>query len=129
MKIIDEALLDCFRRKEACEWCHARTRAGLDPHHIIAKGMGGGNRLDHPWNLVALCRACHQLVHQGQILRIDLWAIVAAREGVLQEAIERELWSILRLPRSDYSSPTPAEKSPARKRKRSASRTRKRSGK
>jgi hypothetical protein len=37
-----------------------------EPHHVFAKGMGGGGRLDIRWNLVALgssvlldCR-CHR---------------------------------------------------------------------
>lgn len=100
MRIINEALLDTFRRKEACEYCKTRTQSGLDPHHYLAKGMGSGRRIDHPWNLLAVCRACHQLIHQGQIARCDLLAVIATREKTTQDAIELELHRLVRLPRA-----------------------------
>ena len=39
-----------------CEnpWC--RSKAFLDPHHVVKRSQGG---LDTPDNLVMLCRICH----------------------------------------------------------------------
>lgn len=82
MKILDEAMLLEFRCKPMCEHCGRRTQTGLDPHHIIAKGMGGANRMDVLLNLVALCRQCHMQVHDGHISRTTLLGIVARREDM-----------------------------------------------
>ena len=65
--------------------------------------MGGGGRLDVRVNLVALCRACHGLVHAGHVQRLDLLAVVSAREGVLQSDIEAAIWALRRAPK--YSIP------------------------
>ena len=125
----ENALKDRSGQEGACLWCRRRADR-LDPAHIIATGMGGGRRLDHPWNVVPLCRECHNDHHQGQRpLPCDLLLMVAHREGVLQEDVERELYRILQLPRSSYSSPMLAEKSPRKKRRRPARKTRKSSGK
>ena len=99
MTVDDADLLDEFRRKPRCEWCNARSRHGLDPHHVFARGMGGGGRLDVRINLVSLCRTCHGEVHGGRIMRRDLLAIVAAREGMLQDDVEREIYRLRRLPK------------------------------
>lgn len=91
MQIIDNDLLFAFRLRGICEWC--KRKCLCDPHHYwYRRGMGGGSRLDHPWNLVSLCRSCHDDHHAGhRPLRIDLLAIVAAREGVTQDEITQEL--------------------------------------
>ena len=101
MKIIDENLLERVRQGGQCCWCLLKTNQGLDPAHILTKGMGGGTRLDHPWNVVGLCRRCHNDHHQGhRPLPCDLLLIVAHREGMLQDEIERELYRLIRLPRA-----------------------------
>lgn len=91
MQIIDDDLLLDFRLSFRCEWCG--RKGPVDCHHYwYRRGMGGGSRLDHPWNLVAICRSCHDDHHAGhRPLRIDLLAIVAAREGVTQDEITQEL--------------------------------------
>jgi hypothetical protein len=44
---------------------------------------------------------CHTKIHKtGEITRYDLLAIVAHREGVLQDAIERTIYLIQRLPKN-----------------------------
>lgn len=95
MKIIDEALLQEFRDKQRCEWC---GRVGIvQPHHLWARGMGGGGRLDVRINLIALCANCHSRHHQGgRPLKCDLLADVAAREGMMQDDIEREIYRLRR---------------------------------
>lgn len=104
MRIIDEATLDLFRSKSHCEWC-GRWTSRPEPHHWIAKGMGGGRRLDVPWNLIALCGpnpmgvGCHRLAEDGHIPRRALLAVIAKRERQPQEAIEAELWEIIRQPK------------------------------
>lgn len=107
MRIVDETLLDVFRQSPRCEWCRLLTPTGCDPHHIHAKGFGGGGRLDVAINLIALCRECHTLVHGGFILRRCLLAIVAQREGRLQDDIEAEIMLLRRLPKG---SPRPTGK-------------------
>lgn len=105
MRVVDDSVLALFR-VGPCEWC---GRSGpTDPHHALYKrGMGGGSRLDHRFNLVALCRgyhrgqwvSCHDEAEAGRITRADCLAVIAAREGVLQEEIEEELRRIRRLPK------------------------------
>lgn len=101
MKIVNESLLDEFRNALRCEWC--KKPAKCDPHHVFAKGMGGGGRLDVRVNLVALCRVCHTLTHAGEIARYDLLAIIAVREGMLQDKIEEEVWRLRRLKKGEVA--------------------------
>lgn len=97
MKIIDEVLLFAFRLKGRCEWCG--KYGGVDPHHIFARGLGGGHRLDIEINLIALCRLCHNEVHAGHIMRVDLLAIVAKREKMSQDEILDAIRDLKRRPR------------------------------
>jgi hypothetical protein len=93
MILIDERTLDTFRQKTVCEYCGRHCPQGLDPHHVFSRGHGGGTRLDHPYNLIALCRgfqngawiSCHQRAQAGQITRREILAIVAARERLTPE--------------------------------------------
>jgi hypothetical protein len=68
----------------------------VDAHHILSKGAG---RVDIPVNLLPLCRGCHGLTHTGEIARFDLLAVSAARHGVMQDAIEQEVYRVRRLPK------------------------------
>ena len=112
MRIIDEKLLSRFRGPGFCDWCKKYVR-GRHPHHLWRRGIGGAWRMDLAINLAALCYAfqggdnCHERAHSGEILRCDLLAIVAAREGVQQADIEREMWRLRRTtdgtPASDLS--------------------------
>jgi hypothetical protein len=87
----EEALAQC-RSRNKCEWCGVKTPRGCDPHHYyFRKGFGGWGRIDHAYNLIALCRQCHEDAHFGHITRHDFLALVAAREGVLQGEIETYL--------------------------------------
>ena len=47
--------------------CHICRSQAVDIHHIDAKGMGGNKDANEPDNLVALCRACHEKAHHGEI--------------------------------------------------------------
>lgn len=94
MIIEDQQLIVEFRCKRKCEWCGKKTDAGLDPAHIFSRGAG---RVDHRWNMAALCRVCHTNNHAGhEPTHYDLLAIVAAREGILQSMIEHLVFSIRR---------------------------------
>ena len=98
MKIIDKALLSLFGLGVWCAYCGKRA-PGLDPHHLWAKGLGAGSRLDISINLIGLDRRCHTLVHAGKIKKAALLAIVAKREGTTPEAITDEINRLLRLPK------------------------------
>lgn len=102
--IIDEKLLDEFRKPGKCEWCGARCRL-REPAHVYGRGHGGGRRLDVRFNLISLgsTRAfqceCHTLHHAGERpIQCDLAAKVAEREKTTQDAIEEALYAIRRLP-------------------------------
>ncbi len=100
MKLIDEKCLTTFRTAGSCDWCGQFSRVRQPHHALVFRGMGGGTRIDHPYNLVALggpfdC-PCHDDAHRGRILRADFLVIIAAREGRLQDEIEAELDRIRR---------------------------------
>lgn len=97
MKIVDDKLLQTFREKTICEYCGKTFRGGLDPHHLWAKGMGGGGRLDHKLNLIALCRKDHSASHGGGKPTFnELLEIVAKREGVTADYIRTEVFRMRR---------------------------------
>ena len=52
--------------------------SGIDPHHIISRGAGGG---DEPQNIIALCRRHHNLAHARRITKDDLREILTERFG------------------------------------------------
>ena len=87
MRIEDESVLDQFRGR-MCEWC-GKERG--HPHHIWAKGMGGGGTLDVRINLMTLCISHHDDVHNGKIRRWELLELVAKRERTTPEAIVDEI--------------------------------------
>jgi hypothetical protein len=95
VRIEDEATLDLFRAAPFCEWCKRPTPNGTHPHHLHTRGAG---RIDLAINLVSLCAACHQETHAGNIMRCDLLAVVAAREGCLQGDIEARIFELRRAP-------------------------------
>lgn len=57
----------CEREKGRCRVCGKKCAYGdpiqsrADAHHIIFKSAGGP---DETWNLIFVCRACHDLVHK-----------------------------------------------------------------
>jgi hypothetical protein len=91
-EIIDEKLLDEFRRTLRCGWCQRPQIHGCHPHHLLGRGMGGCRRLDVRINLIALCVEDHAAVHAGRIEMSALLMIVAKREKRLQDDILDELY-------------------------------------
>ena len=59
-----------------CEVCGATA---VDIHHIRARGMGGSKHRDHPENLIALCRRCHNEYGDRKQYREMLYIIAADR--------------------------------------------------
>ena len=59
--------------------CMLCGRPAVDTHHILYRSQGGP---DEAWNLISLCRTCHDLVHaQGpRNWRETLYKIVEARQ-------------------------------------------------
>lgn len=98
MIVRDAKLLKLFRQKPYCEYC---GRPGVvQPHHVFARGMSGGNRLDISINLIALCpTGCHRLFHDGKIEREAFLKVIARRERLTVEAIEDAIYTLLRTPR------------------------------
>lgn len=103
MKIVNEPLLRQFRSRP-CELCGHQPPN--EPHHVIRKGIGGGSQIDHPLNLLTVCRWHHEWIHRGMQppdVRVptarDLWRIVAKREGVEIDTVEAVMFCVKRLPR------------------------------
>jgi 5-methylcytosine-specific restriction endonuclease McrA len=67
------------RAQGKCEFpaCSGWRTGYVDPHHIKSRGSGGG---DTRLNLIGLCRECHNKVHNGEIPKAVLLAIVAERK-------------------------------------------------
>lgn len=100
MKIIDRELLKEWGQGGVCEFCKRPLRHRGEVHHVHTKGAG---RIDLPLNIILLgswldCN-CHGRFHDGHILRDDLLAVVAKREGLTQDEIREEVWRIRRLDR------------------------------
>ncbi len=99
----NESILKDFRGPGQCGWC-ARWCNHRQAAHLVAKGMGGGKRLDIRINLISLgcafCCNCHGKSHNGERpMYCDLLAVVAAREQTTQDQIEREVAALLRAPK------------------------------
>jgi len=52
-----------------CERCNSKA---ADIHHIVYKSQGGKETI---YNLIALCRDCHNLAHNEQITKQELQEI------------------------------------------------------
>ena len=64
----------------ACEYCLGTS---VEIHHIIPRSKFGSKRKaeqDHVSNLVALCRACHNLAHDNVISKEKLQEIAINRK-------------------------------------------------
>jgi hypothetical protein len=96
MTIIDPALLKGFSGPGKCEHCLVFDHRA--PHHVHTRGAG---RLDVRINLVSLCVLCHRKVHDGNIKRAALLAIVSKREGVPVDVIVQTLWDLRRQPKEE----------------------------
>lgn len=93
MRVVDQSLLDSLRGR-ACEWC--KKRPG-DPHHLLARGHGGGLRMDIMANLAVLCYLCHAFTHSGQEpTRSQLLVLVAEREKMRPSDLLELLWRVQR---------------------------------
>lgn len=92
MQIIDRAAIE-KARKPYCELCGREQATHV--HHIFARGMGGGGRLDVAINLISLCWQCHRKVHDGRILRSHILQAVARRHRMGAEEIENRIRQML----------------------------------
>lgn len=84
MKLADESLLNEFRAARRCELCRRGTPSGCDPCHLMSRGAG---RVDLRCNIVAACRACHQLSHTNPAVLAQMFEIAARRERMTVEQI------------------------------------------
>ncbi len=94
MLIVNEPLLVPHRLPGACELC-GRWCVQREPHHIFAKGFGGGSRLDIPINLLGVGAAfmcnCHGKIHGSHIKRDECIDAVAEREALTFAYVEETL--------------------------------------
>lgn len=107
VRLIDADLVNAVRAaaRGRCELCGRPCRS-LEVHHLIPRGIGGGKRLDHPLNLIALggpwdC-ACHHKAENGKIARDELVKRIAQREKVAPEMVLPRLWALIRLPKEPH---------------------------
>ena len=101
MKIINESLLKEYRRAGECELC-GKSCKKREPHHIVARGMGGGRRMDIRCNLMAVgstrggeCH-CHSLIETPNRYLLCLEK-AAARDGCTADQLQSVHTFILRL--------------------------------
>lgn len=101
MRVVNEDVLNRFRGRGPCGYCRRPCRQ-LQPHHVMARGIGSASRLDLPLNLIPLCAFpegnCHETAHLGRIPRHDLFAIIAAREVMTPELLRDQLFRLQRAP-------------------------------
>lgn len=95
MIVIDQKLLDAMKAAERCDYCGAKIPFA-DPHHVDARAMGGGRRLDLRQNIARLCPTfygnnCHHKVTIGRISKDDMLACVAKREKTTAGRLRRYL--------------------------------------
>lgn len=94
--IVDDAALQLIRSLNRCEVCNQRGM--VDAHHVLHRGHGGGQRIDHSYNLLAICRLCHTKLEVAQlsfcgrkVTIIDQYGFIGSRERLppsdIQEAV------------------------------------------
>lgn len=97
MIVIDEPLL-ARTRLLPCRQC--RKPAPSQASHTMAKGMGGGSRLDVLGNVLPLCFDCHTEHHAGRKpTRFALLCMAACDLDTSAEALELSLWEMMRAPK------------------------------
>ena len=97
MIVINEPLLAELGRAVVCGYCRRAMHCHV--HHVWAKGLGGGHRLDVRVNLIPLCVWCHRKHHDGNLARQDLILMVAQRENTTYQAIIDVIAWLKRLPK------------------------------
>ena len=93
-RVVDKKAIESVK-KPYCEVCGRWTYCEV--HHIIPCGMGGGNRIDHVYNLINICAGygdCHDKAQKYVISQHDLFEVVAKREGVSVEEVENTVWGL-----------------------------------
>lgn len=79
-------------RRDYCEYCGRVSHGG--PHHIVTRGAYGP---DIVCNLVQLCYDCHYgKVPSGKLSKQALFELVARREGMTVEEVERMVYEARR---------------------------------
>ena len=92
--VVDEAMLARVRAMPCDICCDSSTWKKRDAHHIMARQMGGGRRLDIKENLLSVCHLyCHE--RASQLKRDVQFALAAERENMTaaecRETVERWL--------------------------------------
>ena len=79
-------------RKEArqtrCEIPGCGRRAQAGPHHVIKRSQ---ILIDHKFNFINLCGVHHPAADKYEIAQVDLFELIAAREGTTLEQLLKDL--------------------------------------
>lgn len=98
MRIVDPVAIE-KARLPYCELCG--SRGSIHVHHVFARGMGGGGRLDVAINLISLCWQCHRKVHDGRIAKSRILRVIARRHGASMEEIEGRIRQMMAIHNKD----------------------------
>lgn len=75
-------------RRALCEIPGCRRRAQAGPHHVIKRSR---LLIDHKLNLINLCDVHHLAADKYEIAQVDLFELIASREGITFEQLIEDL--------------------------------------
>lgn len=84
-----------YKNRKYLDWvktldCVSCGAPADDPHHLIARGLGGMGMKAPDWAVMPVCRKCHQIIHESPITWDDQWEYIAKTLG---KSIEEGFWS------------------------------------
>lgn len=77
---------DIHRTRCEVPGCGRRAQAG--PHHVVKRSQ---LLIDHRLNLISLCDMHHLMADKYEIAQVDLFELMAAREGTTLEQLIKDL--------------------------------------
>lgn len=84
--MISDAVKKFVFNRDGWRCRHCNNGNGLDPHHVIYASAGGA---DEPWNLITLCRVCHDSIHAGR-LKLEILKVEA--DNILVKFWKQKGW-------------------------------------
>jgi hypothetical protein len=74
-----------FKREKPCAFHFERPG---EPHHLIARGMGGKGQKCDDYETVTLCRECHTRVHMKGRVRLEDETKVSLYKAAFDDLLE-----------------------------------------